>query len=186
MGFGAVLVVLAEHRAGLGLEAAHGVVEVLEAIGLDLEDRLEIVLGEDRVVVGVVVGGVRVLARAGLRERSPGILGRVAPSCRGTSCARRSGRSRTCRLDLVARAGLDGIWTETMLGKPVADDDDPQAVRERSLHGREGEDVARAPAGAARAGEVGRARDRTRAAVRIITFTSGISGCRPARARRGR
>ena len=65
-GFGAVLVVLAEDGARFGPEVFLGVAEVHEAVGLELEDGLEVFLGEGHVVVRVVVGGVGVLAAPAL------------------------------------------------------------------------------------------------------------------------
>ena len=140
---GAVLVVLAENGARLGLEAAPRVVEVLEAVGLDLQDLLQVLLRERRVVVGVVVRRVGVLPRAGLGHDLPGTSPAGRPSCRGTSCARRSGRSP----DLPGSTSLrdpvcTGIWSETMFGKPGRHDDDLQAVGERLLGGLERQDVA--------------------------------------------
>ena len=62
---GVVLQVLTLDRQCLGAELLLAVVEMLEAVRLDLDHLFEVVGGEGGVVVGEVVGGVGVLVTAG-------------------------------------------------------------------------------------------------------------------------
>ncbi len=73
------------------------VLEVLEAIGLDLDDLGERRLAGEDVIDGQIVGGEGVRVGAHLLDDVVVRVERVASRCRGTSCARRSGRSPTCR-----------------------------------------------------------------------------------------
>ena len=98
----AVLVVLAEDGARLRLERRLGVIEVLEAVRLDLEDLLEVLLGERHVVVRVVVGRVGVLPRAGLRQDRLVGVGRVRLRPAEHHVLEEVGEARLARLHLVA------------------------------------------------------------------------------------
>ena len=63
-----VLVVLAQHGPGLGLEGRLAVAQVLKAVCLQAEPGLQILLGEERVIVGEVVTGEGVLAGPALLQ----------------------------------------------------------------------------------------------------------------------
>jgi hypothetical protein len=136
---GAVLVVLAEHGARLGLERLFGIGEVLEPVGLDLEDRRQILLGERRVVVRVVVAGVGVLARPGaLEDRLVGVGG-ICLRAPEHHVLEEVGEPRLAGLDLVARPGLHRNVQRHDVGEARRDDDDREAVGERAFGRREGE-----------------------------------------------
>ena len=102
------------------LKAASRVVEVLEAVGLDLEDRLEVLLGEGGVVVRVVVGGVGVLARARPASGSPG-TSRAGRPCvpRNIMCSKKWAKPDLPGSTSLREPVCTGICSDTMFGKPV-------------------------------------------------------------------
>ena len=140
---GAVLVVLAEHGPRLGLERLYRVLEVLEAIGLDLQDRLEVLAREGRVVVGEVVAGEGVLASAGLGQDRLVRLGRERLRPPEHHVLEEVSEARLAGLHLVPRPGLDRDLERHDVREAGRDDDHAQAVRQRALLGVEGEDAAR-------------------------------------------
>ena len=118
------------------------VVEVLEAVGLDLQDRLEVLAGESHVVVGEVVAGEGVLARAGLRQDRLVGLRRVGLRAAEHHVLEEVREARLARLDLVARAGLDRDLQRHDVGEAGRDHDHAQAVRQGALGGLERKDAA--------------------------------------------
>ena len=101
---GDVLVVLAEHRLGLGLEGGLRVLEVLEAIGLEGDDRRErlgrAVGDEER----EVVGGLGVAVHPGGLEHGPVLLARVSVGAAEHHVLEEVREAGAPVLDLVARA----------------------------------------------------------------------------------
>jgi hypothetical protein len=139
---GAVLVVFPEHGAGLRAEGRLGVLEILEAVRLDAQDGLEVFLGEGRVVVCVVVGGVRVLSSSGASQDRLVLLRRVALRPAEHHVLEEVRKARLARLDLIARASLNGDLQRDEVGEASRDDDHLEAVGERPLHCLEWQDVA--------------------------------------------
>jgi hypothetical protein len=137
----AVLVVLAEHRARLGLEGLERVVEVLEAVGLDLQDRLEVLPGEGGVVVREVVAREGVLARARLRHDRLVRFGRVRLRAAEHHVLEEVREARLAGLHLVARAGHHRDLQRHDVREAGRHHDHLEAVRERALAGVERQDA---------------------------------------------
>ncbi len=137
----AVLVVLAQNRARLGLEVLDGVLEVLKTVRLDLENLLEIGLRERGVVVRVVVGGVGVLPRARLGENRFVLGRRVLLGAAEHHVLEEVSKAGLARLDLVPRPGLHRNLKRDDVRKSCRDDDDLEAVVEHFLRRLEWKDV---------------------------------------------
>ena len=136
-----VLVVLAEDGARLGLELGLAVLEVLEAVGLDFEHRLEVFLRERRVVVRVVVRRVRVLAGARARHDRLVLRRRVRLRPAEHHVLEEVGETGLAGLDLVPRARLHRDLDRDDVREAGRHDDHLQAVREGRLRRVEGQDV---------------------------------------------
>src|SRR6266404_5374797 len=65
---GAVLIELAQHGFGLGLESVRRILQTLKSIGLELENFVQVIFGKDFVIDGAVVGGVGVRIGSGLLQ----------------------------------------------------------------------------------------------------------------------
>jgi len=137
----ALFVVLAQHRARLGLERGFAVFQVLEAVGLDLQHGLQVLPGEGGVVIGEVVAGVGVLARAGLGDDVLVLLRRVGAGAAEHHVLEEVGEARLARLDLVARTGLYRDRQRHQVREAGRHDDDLQAVGQQLLGGLEGQHV---------------------------------------------
>ncbi len=141
-GVRAVLVVFAQDRPRLGLEGGWVVGKVFEAIGLDFQHELEVLIGKRRVVIGVIVGRVRVLTRADSSQDLLVLVGRVELRPAEHHVFEEMGEARLARLDLIARAGLHGDLERDEIGKAGRNDDDFQPVGKSLFRGVEREDVA--------------------------------------------
>ncbi len=140
---GAVLVVFAENRPRLGLEVGFGVRQVLEHVGVDGEQFLEVVLRKGGVVGGHVVAGAGILARAGLDDRLLELRGRVDRRAPEHQVLEEVGEARAPRFDLVARPRLHRDLHRHDVREAGGYDDHAQPVRQRRLRGLEGENVGR-------------------------------------------
>ena len=103
---GVVLQVLALDRQGLGTELLLGIGQVLEAVGLDLDDLFQVFGGKGDVVVGQVGRGIGVLVAAGLLHHRLVGLGRKLGGAAEHHVFKEVGEAGLAVLDLVARAGL--------------------------------------------------------------------------------
>jgi hypothetical protein len=137
----AVLVVLAEHRPGLGLEVLLAVGEVLETVGFHLEDLRQVFLRERRVVVRVVVGGVGVAAGPRPGEHRLILLWRVGLRPSEHHVLEEVRETRLAGLHLVPRPGLHRDLERDDVREAGGDHDDPEPVRQRLLGYGQGEDV---------------------------------------------
>ena len=125
---GAVLVVLTQYGASFGLEGSFRIREVLEAIGFNLEHRLQIFLGERDVIVGVVVSRVRVLPGSRLGQDLLILFGRVSLGATKHHVLEEVSKPRLARLHLIARTGLNRNLNRRDVGKAGWNDDDLQTV----------------------------------------------------------
>ncbi len=137
----AVLVVLAENGARLGLERRLVVREVLEPVGLDLQHRLEVFLRERRVVVRVVVRRVGVLLGARARHDRLVLLRRVLLRPAKHHVLEEVGEAGLAGLDLVPRARLHGDLERDDVRKSRGHDDHLQPVRKSRLRGLERQEI---------------------------------------------
>ena len=139
-----VEVVLAEDRAGLRPEVGFRVLQVEEAVGLDLDDRLERVGAGHDVVGRPVVGGERVRVRPHpLDDRVVG-RGRIllrAAEHHVLEEVRVAGESR---LHLVARSGAHHRVVRDDARAVVLDADHPEPVVQLEDRNRERKDIVRA------------------------------------------
>ena len=105
---GAVFQVFALHRQGFGTKFRLGEFQVLETVGLQLEDGLQVSLGGSDVVVGVIVCGVGVLIGTGVFKDFPVFVAGVIFSAVKHHVLEEMGKPRFTRLHFIARTGLHG------------------------------------------------------------------------------
>ena len=125
---GAVLVVLTQDSACFGLEGSFRIREVLEAIGFNLEHRLQIFLGERDVIVGVVVSRIRVLAGSCLGQDLLILFGRIGLGSPKHHVLEEVSKSGLARLHFIARTGLNRNLNGSDVWETGGDDDDFQTI----------------------------------------------------------
>ena len=140
-GVGAVLVVFAQHRARFGLESVDRVRQILEAIGLDFQNGVEIFLGESGVVIGVVIGSIGILSRAGFGDDRLIFIRRVGFGTAEHHVLEEVREAGFARLDFVARAGLHRNLQRDDIREAGRHHDHLEAIRQRFLAGGEGQQV---------------------------------------------
>ena len=136
-----VLQVLALDGQRLRAKRLFAVAQVLETVGLDLNDFLEVFLRERDVVVGVVVRRVGVLVGARFLKDIGVHIGRVffrTPEHHVLEEMREAGLAR---FDFIARTGLDRDLDRDDVGEVRRYDDDAQAVLQVANEVRHVEDL---------------------------------------------
>ena len=106
VGVGAVLVVFAQHGQRFGLVRRLAVLQPLEAVGLHLEDLVEVFLREDGVVRRAILGGGGVGVRARALHERVALLGRVVLAAAEHQVLEQVRVAALAWLDLVSRTGL--------------------------------------------------------------------------------
>jgi hypothetical protein len=135
------LAVLAVDGARLGLEGRLLVIEVLEPVGLDLDDLLEVFGGEVEVVAGDVIGGVGV--RVGADRGHDAVVDGTGIGLRAAEhhVLEEVGEARLAGLHFVAAPGPHDRVVGDDAGAFHRDQDDLEPVREGLPLGLIGEDI---------------------------------------------
>ena len=139
LGVAGALQVLAEDGAGLGAERGLVVIEVLEAIGLVLDDGRQRFRRTVEVVDGHVLAGERVGVQAEARDRLVVLLRRMLLRSAEHHVLEEVRVSGPAFLHFVAAADAHQRVVGDQSRGLVGDEDDPQAIRERMHLHREGE-----------------------------------------------
>ncbi len=113
-----------------------------KAVRFDLQDRLEVLLREGRVIVSEIVGGIRVLPRAGLGDDLGVFFRRISRSPAKHHVLEEVGKAGLARFELVARSGLYWNLHRDDVRKPGSHRDHLQPVGQRLLHRLERKNLA--------------------------------------------
>ena len=104
---GAVFVVFTENREGLSFVVGFGIFQMLETVGFDLQNPLEILRGKQRVVNGPIVGGVGVGLRARLFHDGIALFGSEILTASKHHVLEEMSETAFTRLNFISGTGPD-------------------------------------------------------------------------------